>query len=240
MILITFSDDIKLLACWYTIRDMADELFHKVTTFFSQFKRQTFNKGEILIRADDEPLGIYFLISGEVKQYSISVSGEESNITIFKPSAYFPMSWAVTKNPNKYYFEAMTEVEALRAPADKVITFLKQNPDVLFDLLKRLYVGLDGLTERMTYLMSGTAYQRVIVELLIGMKRLSKKIVKNNHTYWELHISEKDLAALTGLTRETVSRELKVLKEKKILNYERTLLQINNIDLLKNELAEII
>jgi CRP-like cAMP-binding protein len=216
---------------------MSSQINTKLQKFFSTYKHQSFSKGEILIRADDTPQGIYFLTAGEVKKYAISARGEESIITIFKPNTFFPMSFAINQTANKYYYEAINDVEVWRAPVDKTVTFINENPDVVLDLLRRVYSGLDGLTERMVNLMGGNAYDRIVVELLISTKRFGKKIVKDNGTCWILKLSEKDLAAQSGLTRETISRELKVLKEKKVLSYERSVLIINDLKLLENQLS---
>lgn len=208
----------------------------KINDFFSQFKKLKYTRGEILVRADDDPQGIYFVLNGEVKMYSISSEGEESVLTIFKESSFFPMSWAITNISNKYYYEALTTLDVIRAPADQVIIFIKQNPDVLYDLLTRVYEGIDGLSERLVYLMSGSAYERLILEILINLKRFGKKIEINNVPSWEIVISEMDLAAQTGLTRETVSRELKILKDKKIVSYQRMKLIVSDLYLLEAEL----
>lgn len=218
---------------------MDTQIVSKVQQFFSQFKHQSFTKGEILIRADDNPLGIYFLIKGEVKKYTISIKGEESIITIFKQSSFFPMSWAINNTPNKYYYEALRDVEVWRASSDQVIAFIKQNPDVLYDLLSRVYSGLEGLTERMIYIMGGSAHDRLIVELIINIKRFGKEVSEDKNTYWKVAVSETDLAAQTGLTRETISRELKVLKDKKLVFFEKSQLIISDLEALKNELSEI-
>lgn len=206
---------------------MNTQVAEKLYQFFSQFKRQSFTKGEILIQADDQPLGIYFLINGEVKKYTISIKGEESIVTIFKKASFFPMDWAINNIQNKYYYEALGEVDVWRAPSDKVLLFMKQNPDIVYDLLSRVYSGLEGLTERMVYIMGGSAYDRLIVELVITAKRFGKKV----------SISEADLAAQTGLTRETVSRELKILKNKKLVSFKKSKLIIPNLTALESELS---
>ena len=43
---------------------------------------------------------------------------------------------------------------------------LQANPDVVYDLLTRLYRGLDGLLGRMSQLMAGSAKSRLMYELL--------------------------------------------------------------------------
>lgn len=213
---------------------MDETLSKKINNFFKQYKHQVYNKGEILIRADDNPLGIFCLIKGNVKQYVISKKGEELAVNVFKPVAFFPMSWAINETPNGYFYEAMTDVEVWRAPRGDVIEFIQSNPDVLYDLMSRVYKGVDGVLTRMTYLMSGDAYARLITEIIIYTKRFGKG--RNNV---ELNISEKDLAAQAGMTRETVSREMKTLKDKGLIVSNEHKLIVMDIGKLEDELSEI-
>lgn len=203
----------------------------KVGDFFRQYKYQVYKKGEILIRADEEPKGIFYLTSGTVKQYAISRNGEEVIVNIFKPSSFFPMSWAINKTPNVYFFEAIGEVEVKLAPANEVVELVRQDPEIIFDLLERVYRGVDGMQMRMAQLMGGSAYNRLATEIVIEAKRFGKK----QNGLVEINISEKDLAALTGITRETVSRELKNLKVKGFVKFSRNKLTIINFPGLEQE-----
>ena len=198
----------------------------KIDEFFTRFKYQKYKKGEILVRADDDPPGIFYLKSGRVKEYAISKKGDELVVNMFKPISFFPMSWAINNTPNMYFFEAIIDIEVWRAPKDKVLEFIKANPDVLCDLLSRVYRGTDGMMTRMTYLMAGNAYARLITELIIHAKRFGNP----------LRISEKDLAASSGMTRETISREMKTLKDKGIVSFQKNSLTIKNLKELENEL----
>lgn len=199
----------------------------KLETFFTKFKHQIYKKGEILVRADDDPPGIFFLKSGYIKEYAISKKGDELVVNIFKPISFFPMSWAINNNQNMYFFEAVTDAEVWRAPKEKVVKFVKSNPDVLYDLLGRVFKGTDGLIMRMTYLMAGNAYARLITEMVIHTKRFGNP----------LHISETDLAERAGMTRETVSREMKILKEKGLVVFKKNTIVIKNLDDLEEELG---
>ena len=86
--------------------------------FYQQFTSREYKQDEILIRADDDPQGIFCLQKGYVRQYIISKAGFELTIHILKPISYFPMVWAINGTPNVYYYEALTPVEVGRAPRD--------------------------------------------------------------------------------------------------------------------------
>lgn len=212
-----------------------DPVKNKVADFFTKFKQQTYKKGEILIRADENPLGVFHLKEGIVKEYAISKKGEEIVVNIFKPGSFFPMSWAINNTQNTYYYEAVTEVELSKASKEDVLSFIKNNPDVLYDLISRVYKGIDGLMTRMVYLMSESAYDRLIVELLIHLKRLGQKDGKS----YKVELIERDLASRSGMTRETVSRELKKLSNKGLVKLTHNILTVSNINLLEKELTNI-
>src|SRR5581483_816838 len=106
--------------------------------FYKQFAIRNYKKGEMLIRADDDPQGIFCLTNGYVRQYTISKTGLELTLYIIKPTSYFPIIWAFNGAPNVYYFEAMTSVEVLRAPREQVLHFTKDNPAVISELMSEL------------------------------------------------------------------------------------------------------
>lgn len=212
---------------------MKEGIQEKVEIFFSKFRKQQYKKGELLIRAQDAPSGIFYLKKGLVRQYLISQKGEELVVNVFKNPSFFPMGWAINQTPNNYFFEAIDEVEILKAPTQEVIEFVKNNPDVLYNLLGRVYRGIEGLLTKMTYLMSGNAYGRLLTELIISAKRFGE-----GQKNIEVTVAEKELASQTGMTRETVSREMKVLKDKGLLTFSRNNLFIPDLELLEKELWE--
>lgn len=212
---------------------MDNSIAKKIEGFFTKYKQQNYKKGEILIRADDDPSGVFFLKEGSVKEYAISKKGDEFVINVFKPISFFPMSWVINNSKNNYFFEAVTDLIIWRAPREEVVKFIKDNPDVLFDLVSRVYKGIDGVLTRMVFLMSGNAYARLITELLIYAERFG-----NGKNHIEILISEKDLAAQSGMTRETVSREVKILKHKGLVILESNKLCIKDVRSLKAELSE--
>lgn len=211
---------------------MTEDVSKKVDEFFLKHTYQTYKKGQVLVRADETPSGVFYIKTGIVREYAISKQGEEVVVNVFKPNSFFPMSWAINQTPNAYFYEAITGVELWRAQREDVVDFLRNNPDVVYNLLSRVFSGLDGLLMRMTYLMSSDANTRLIIELLIYAKRFAQ-----GKTQVELQISEKDIASQSGMTRETVSREMKTLKEKSlIINRDNTFI-IPDIKKLELELT---
>lgn len=212
-----------------------EKISKKIDAFFSQYPLKRFKKGQIVIYGGDEPSGIFHIISGKVRQYDINQRGDEIVVNVFRTPAFFPMSWAINKTPNKYFFETMTEVQLHHVPADEVVAFLKSDPDVMYDLLSRLYSGVDGLQRRMAHLMGGSAHSRVLFELIIECHRFGE--LQEDESYL-LTFNESELAQRAGLSRETVNRELSKLKSNKLLSHHGKNLIVKSVKSLQEELGD--
>lgn len=206
----------------------------KVEQFFAKYTLRSYSKGQILLLADEKANNIFYLESGRVKCYDVSYRGDEVIVNVFRPPSFFPMSLAINNGTNPFIYEAETDVKLRMAPADLVVEFVRDNPDVLFDLLSRVYRGIDGLLGRMAQLMSGNASSRVLYELVIECRRFGKP----SQTGCEISINEKDLAARVGLSRETVNREISKLKKQDFLVINSGSMTVRNVAELAKKLGQ--
>lgn len=211
---------------------MQEEL-GKLEKFFSQFKQIHYKKHATLMRAGDIPLGVYYLYKGYAKYYSLSETGQELSYIILKPQDIFPIIWAITDSSNIQYCDAMTDIEVSRAPKDKFLEFIRDNPDVLREVSKKMLVRFEGVLDRMAYMVFGNAYQKVASILVICAERFGMR--KGNKIIIKVPLTHQDIANLIGLTRETTSVELKKLENLKIYSKKGSFISINNLKKLKNE-----
>lgn len=203
--------------------------------FYKQFQTRSYKKGEMLIRADDDPQGIFYLKKGYVRQYTISKAGYELTLHILRPISYFPMVWAVNGTPNVYYFEALTPVEVGRAPRDQVVNFIKDKPTIIFELLSELIEDYAESLKRIEHLVFSDAYRRVISILLYIAKHFGEK---NNKGVIVAHrFTQQDIATLTGVARETASNEMVKLEKKGLVKHVDHSILIVSIKKLELELS---
>lgn len=206
----------------------------KINTFFGKYKQHLYKKHHVLIQANQNPDAIYKVESGQVVQYDISEQGNKVIVNTYKNPAYFPMSWAVNRTPNIYNYQTVTDTIVRKAPAEEAITFIKANPDVLYELLSRVYLGREVMMRRMAHSMAGNAKTRLLFELLLEAQRFGQKHADEKGIIVPIRVS--DLADRTGLTRETVSRELSKLKPLGI-KATRNGIVVHKIEVLENELG---
>ena len=212
-------------------------MYSRLDNFFAKFNSvHTYKKGEIIIRADDTPSGIFYLKKGFVRLYSISKDGQEITFNVFKVGSYFPMIWAIGNFPNTYFFEAMTNVKLVRASKEELIKFLKEDPENLWELTRRILVGLNGLLALAEYRLFGDAHTKVASIVLTAARRFGEK--KNNgEIVINLPLTHRQIASLTGLTRETTSLAMKKLKDEGVITNRYHFLVVSNIKKLEKKLS---
>lgn len=210
---------------------MSPEVFSKVDTFFSKYPHRSLPKGQLIIFGNQEPDNVFYIKTGKVREYDISYRGDELIVNVFKSPAFFPMSWAINKTHNQFFYKTEEKTELHVIPPEDAVQFLKENPEVLFELLSRLYRGVDAVLGRMVQLMSGTAKSRLLYEIIIECKRFGKRLADGSVA---LMLHESDLAARSGLSRETISRELKSLKKSDFIAINKQGIVVKNLHALEN------
>lgn len=187
----------------------------------------------MIIRAGESPSGVFYLKKGFTRLFSVSKSGEEFSLIIFKKGDLFPLIWAINNPPNSYFLEAMTPCELLRAPRNSFMDFVKGDPELYFEVTSRVLVRFGALLRRMEYMAFGDAYSKISAILLICAERFGKK--KGKKVIIEVPLTHHDVASLVGVTRETASIELKKMETKGLISHKGHLIAIKNIENLKKE-----
>lgn len=206
----------------------------KLYEFFSQFKTFTYSKGETILRAGDLAQGVYFVKSGYVKLNSVSKEGKELTLVIYKKGDFFPVVWSfLGVRASIYSFEAIVDTEILRSPREKFIELINADKDVFSEIIEGILVRFQTALRRMQYLTFGNAAARLASILLICGRDFG--IEKSNEIEIQIPLTHKDIASLVGVTRETVSLELKRLDKKGLITHNKKLIVIKDKESLEKK-----
>lgn len=204
---------------------MKQSVSEKIDKFFSGFYPVSFEKGEIIIHPDGKIQNIFLLKKGKVRMYAVSDDGQEVTLHIFRPHTFFPIMLSLSEAYGKHYFEALEKVEAVRAPVEKVIEFLKSDQEVLFDLTTRFSNAISGLTLRIETMAFEDAYNRIASLLLYLCEKFGE--VSKDKTIINMTLQHDDIANWVGIRRETVSRQFEKMQKEKIVENKNKQLVIN-------------
>lgn len=212
---------------------MEEHIRSKIARFFYKYPQVHLEAGDTLIHAEYQPTHVYFLITGQVKQSDISKKGTELVLNVFHNPSFFPVTWALNRSHNIYAYTAVTAIDAHKAPIEDVLEWLKSEQDVMLDLLMRLQSGLEGVMRRLAYAMSGTAQEKLLLEIITSGERFGTK----QGDGFSLEMSINELAARCGVARETASRELSILRQDNLLSTRSGIMTVPNKRLLIEMLA---
>lgn len=204
--------------------------------FFGKFTRLKYKKGDIILRSEDTPQGVFYLKKGYVRKYMISETGAMLVLHIFKPNSFFPMTWVLNDTPNIYNFEAMTPVEIMRAPRETVREFLEAHPTVVYNLASRLLLGISGMMKRMEYLVMDSALKKTILLFIYLGQNIGEK--EGTSIVIPVPVTHREIAAWIGTTRETASLQVEALKKRGLISYRRRQVVIPSMKVLEKEVAK--
>jgi len=202
--------------------------------FFSQFNVIKYSKGETILRAGDLAQGVYFLKSGYAKLNAISSEGKELTMVIYGAGDFFPVVWTFFgQRPSIYSYEAVTDIQILRAPREKFIEFINTDKEIFLEVTKGIIIRFQTALRRMQYLTFGNASAKLASVLLILTKDFGMS--KSSGIEIQIPLTHKDIANLVGVTRETVSLELKKFDRKGYIGYNKKLIVIKNKEALEKK-----
>lgn len=209
--------------------------------FFAQSKRYFYKTGQVILRPEDPPPGVYYIEKGFVKVYSLTEDGDEKLHIIYKTGEVFPLIWAFSNQSKEVFYEALTETTLRRRSKEEFLKFVKyccednKECEIMLSVIDRLIAMLSVHVDRVENLELTKSYPRLVSRLLFLSKRFGKK--DGNKIIINLPLTHKDIASSINMTRETASRELGMMIKKKLIDYRGKKLIILDIKKLEKELS---
>lgn len=203
----------------------------RLLDFFKRFKLCAFKKRDVIIRPFFPVADVFYLKKGYVRCYALSKNGGELTFIIFKPGDILPMTW-IKNTLYIYYFEALTNCELYKSPTSQFLSFINTHPEVAENLMIKISTRLGGILQRMEYLAFGNAGEKVASALMICAERFGEK--RGKSIFISVPLTQKDIASLVGMTRETTSIEINKLKNQKIISYAKYFITVLTVKKLRS------
>jgi CRP-like cAMP-binding protein len=154
---------------------------------------------------------VFILISGRVKLSCVTEGGREALLGIREPGDLIGEMSAIDESPRLATAIALDRVEALIVSSQAFVAFLDRTPGVALVLLRMLNRRLrEAARERIEFGTLDTV-ARVCSRLVDLADRFGTP--EGDGVHIELAITQEELAAWTGASREAVIRALRTLRE---------------------------
>ena len=151
---------------------------HKIKALFKNGRSLKFEKNEMILRAGDNPQGVYLIKAGLIKIYSLSKQGDEHVHHFFGPGDIFPMVWIFRGYVRNVFYEALEPTKLLVIPRDELLDFVNKDTVIMRQMLDvvidryRLYAG------RIDNLLYSDARERCAYRLLSLANRFGVKTAR--------------------------------------------------------------
>jgi CRP/FNR family transcriptional regulator, cyclic AMP receptor protein len=169
---------------------------------------------------------LHLIVSGQVRIYTHSESGQELSVRIFADGDFFGELALLDGRPRSATAEAMRPTKTLTLHRAAFLQAIATYPGIAITVLEELSQRLRATNSSIEHLAGHSAAQR-IVRTLIDLAD-QHGVVESDATRINLHLTQNDLASLVGATRETVNRVLSGLREQGLVRIERAQLSVIN------------
>jgi CRP/FNR family cyclic AMP-dependent transcriptional regulator len=206
-----------------------------VELFSSKGLKQTYRKGDFIIRPGELPPGVLYIRQGLVKAYDITKYHEENLLIIRKEDELFPLIWALTGQERHVIYQALAPTTTWQISRQTLLDFTEKQPEALTPLLDMTVEMYRLHSERILNLEYRTVRERIISFLLTMSQRFG--LANEDGILIKVPLRHQDIASSINASRETTSRELSALERKGLIANMQSLIVLKDIEKLKSHLS---
>jgi len=198
----------------------------ELARFAEVTREREYPRNSVILFEDDPGDALYIVSSGQVKVVLIGEDGREVILSVLGDGDFFGEMSLIDDEPRSAHVIAMKDSHLLVLRRDDFQTQLQQHPSVALKLLRVMVQRLRRADEKIGSLVLLDVNGRVAQLLLdlaeeSGGPRLTRKLT--HHT----------IAQMIGSSRETVSRAMRELVDRGLIEVSRREITITNADALR-------
>jgi len=189
-------------------------------------------KGALIFSEDEEAKGFCVVISGKVKIYKLSPEGKEQILHIISPGETFAEAALFGDSTYPAFAESLVETRVLYFPKESFVKLIRKNPQISLNMIASLSHWLRKfvtLVEELSLKDVSARLSKYLIDLSTQSGRSSDRGIE-----FELDINKGQLASQLGTISETLSRALRKLRDRKIIEVEGKKITILQKDLLED------
>ncbi|WP_332686982.1 Crp/Fnr family transcriptional regulator [Bosea sp. (in: a-proteobacteria)] len=174
----------------------------------------------VLFLKGDPSDGLYAIRSGQIRIGTTDDLGQQMTMNFLGSGDIFGEIALLDGRSRTADAVAMEDTEMFFLPRRDFLKLLHREPTIALQLIELLCARLRDVIERMEE-----------VAFLPAETRLARRVLMLATDYGtEIHVSQDELASLTGVTRETVNRQLQCWKRAGLLSLGRSRLTVHHLD----------
>ncbi len=208
---------------------------HKVPQMQEKHTLHHFKKNEYIYFEDEPSQYIYLIASGRVKIASYKDDGREIVKAILSQGEIFGELALAGERRRRDFAQALDDdTTVCPMSIEDLQEMMAKSKPLNLKIIKLIGLRITRLERRIESLVFKDARTRIVEFLEEMAEEKGKKV--GYETMFKNHLTHKDIASLTGTSRQTVTTVLNELKERNVINFDRRRFLIRDMDLLRKEL----
>lgn len=176
-----------------------------------RLRRRRMPAGTPVVYKGDPSGALYLIASGQVKVHQATSGGDEVILNVLGPGDFFGEMSLIDGQPRSADISTLEAVELLLLEGDALRDTIHEQPAVAWTLLQILSQRLRDQNERAEMLMTRDVAGRV-ADCLLRLAKSQGTPLPGGSIRVDVSLTQSDIAALVGATRERVSRALTVFR----------------------------
>jgi CRP-like cAMP-binding protein len=194
-------------------------------------RERSIHKNQIVLYQGEATMQYHLIKDGVVRAYTILDNGTEVIVALHGPGDFFPSSASPSKAVfSVFYYETMTPVVVESYPVDDFDSVKGQMFAEQPDYWAHRYLGA---LLHINALAQVTASKKLAYTIQYLSIRFGTELTGGKLTRINLKLTQQDIAALCGLSRETVNIELNKLKSTGVVSEKEKMYTVNMKALVK-------
>ena len=199
-----------------------------LTKIASNMVPRVYEKGQMILLEESMGETFFIITEGAVKVTRLSADGREVILAILGDSDFFGEMSLLDGEGRSANIVANEDAKVLTLSRSDFLDCLESYPKIAIALLEELAIRLRKSDKQIESLSLSDSEHRIGITLI----RLARELgtIKQGHVTVKNLPYQQDIANMAGTSRETVSRTLKLLEEKKLVRRTNRNLTIYNFD----------
>ena len=193
-------------------------------------RKETLKRGEILFRRGDEGNALYLILQGRIK-ISLTRQTDAVTLAILGQGEFFGEMALLDGLPRSANTTAMDDSTLYALKRSDFLSFLVHNEKIVRAVLASLSLRLRRTDDQLAEM----CFLNLSVRLVSKLAELAEQqgADQDETGTYHLRISQQELAGILGVSRESINKELKLLRDKGWVSTSRNQIHIHQLALLK-------
>jgi CRP/FNR family transcriptional regulator, cyclic AMP receptor protein len=194
-------------------------------------RRHHYERDEVVFYQGDPGDTFYVILNGQVKVSVSSSEGQEAILVMLDAGDSFGEFALLDEQPRSATIQASRPTEVLALRKDDFHRLIRHSPEIAIELLKVMTKRLrdtDQLVQDAAFLDVAERLAKKLLALVDQHGRRSARGIE-----LDIQLTQQDLAAMIGATRESVNKQLGAFRDRGILAVDRQRITILKPDVLR-------